>query len=150
MKNFENLNLSLEQEIKHEDTLVNNLNFPDGVEDIRDIFSQYEELAENSNNNRTVPIISKCSKVMSEGFLCDEYKDEIERGVAYKLFPILYNNILENKEKAKAEDLFEMFSNIHDTNSSLLKKMSENLLFLVDPNTKENFKQLVYERTDRK
>ncbi len=148
---FEGLGLSLDQEIRKENSLLAGIQTASSKEEIQDTILDLKEIAENSRNSRTVPIIIKCSELAKEGFMTQNSKEIVSEGISEVLFPILCNNILENKEKVSPNDLLQLMSTVYDLKNPKLREQVEKLLIhLIDPNTKNILKSLIDERTNGK
>ncbi len=102
---FEELGLSLKQEIEKEDSLSTLLLVADNQEDANSIIVELKELAESSKHGRVLPKIQKCVNVLAQPVRNVRNDDTIVIATTEDLFPLLYRDVYTGKEKVGVDDL---------------------------------------------
>lgn len=109
---FENVSLSLEQEIKKEKEFASLLTFADGAHEANHIMEEYKVFVENSIHGRTPEMIVTCLDSVDYNCSGANIDNTIVIAAVQDLFPILYKNIALEKEEITVEKLKKLATSV--------------------------------------
>ncbi len=109
---FENGPLSLEEEMSLESNLSMQLLFAETTADADEIMKEIAEVAEYSQNGRTLPKIEDCVNTLKLNCSGGNISDVILNSISTRLFPIFHKNIIKGDERVILEDIERLAKNL--------------------------------------
>jgi len=108
--------------------------------EIQDTFDSLKKLSRESKNSITTGIICQCVDKMNEGYIHPTTKEAISKGISQELFPLLFQNLSEKKEKLNPQRVVKLMNLVCGTEN---RDLEENVSILLRYHTDTHFKKIL-------